>query len=153
MAQAFAQAQTAGQPMDINAPFGSHDDSDRASLLTFPEGLPGFEELKHFKLLQEENAPNVFCLQAVDAPYIALPVVAPELFQVDYRLTLSAHEMALLGLEREEDALVLVTVAQADGEQQPRANFTGPIIVNTKTRTAVQKVLTRVSGAVLIDGE
>ena len=48
---------------------------DKASLLNFPEGLAGFEDLHEFKLFHEEGASMVYYLQSTEDPYIRFPLV------------------------------------------------------------------------------
>lgn len=139
--------------MQIKTRFGMQE-IDPESVIHFPDGLPGFEDLKQFKLFHEEGANTLFYMQALEDEGVQLPVVDPDHFQVNYEIALNDGEMAKLQLEDPADATVLVTVAKTDdSEDGLRANFMGPIVINTKARTGLQKSLNQVRGTVLIRAE
>ena len=143
-------------PMQINTRFGTQE-IDPESIIEFPNGLPGFEDLKRYKLFHEEEGQIVFYLQALDEAGLQLPLVDPDEFQVNYQITLSDEEIAQLELENPEDAAILVTVSKTDsdteGDAGLHANFMGPIVINTRSRKGLQKALNKVSGTVLITAE
>lgn len=140
--------------MQINTPYGEQE-IDPESLITFPEGLPGFEDLKQFKLFHEEGKSTVFYLQSIDDAQVQFPLVDPDNFQVNYQITLSDDELALLKLDNPEDATILVTVSRADGAEDGgiHANFMGPIVINTSNKVAIQKTLNNIKGSVIIKAE
>lgn len=140
--------------MEINTRFGALE-VDPASLITFPHGLPGFEELKQFKLLHEEGKTTVFYLQSVEDPSVQFPLADPANFQVDYQIVLTDEDLALLELSDPSDATILVTLAKHGGNDthDVHANFMGPIVLNTKDRIGIQKSLTHINGSVVIQAE
>jgi flagellar assembly factor FliW len=139
--------------MQINTRFGRQA-IDPASIIHFPEGLAGFEELHSFKLFHEEGRPSLFYLQSLEDPDIQFPVVNPATYQVAYECVLSDDEAALLQLDDQADVAVLVTLAQTgEGDHGIHANFMGPILVNTRRRIALQKPLNVISGRVVIRAE
>jgi flagellar assembly factor FliW len=139
--------------MQISTRFGTQE-VDPASVIDFPNGLAGFEDLRAFKLFHEEEKPRVFFLQSIDDPDIQFSVVNPENIQISYECVLSDEEAALLQLDDPSDVAVLVTLAQ-DGNQDGgiHANFMGPILLNTRKRIGIQKLLNQISGSVLIRAE
>ncbi len=139
--------------MEINTRFGTQE-VDPASIIQFPNGLAGFEELHTFKLFHEEGKPTVFYLQSVDDPEIQFPVVNPDTYQVSYECVLSDDEAALLQLDDPGEIAVLVTLAQGGRKDGGiHANFMGPILLNTAKRIGLQKHLNQVSGSVVIRAE
>lgn len=110
-------------------------------IIHFPNGLPGFDEEKNFKLYQEtETDPLIFCLQSANNEHIALSVVEPAVFGFAYDLQLTDEEKAVLKLENTEDLSVLLIVYRGEGEQI-NANLNGPLLINTKELVGTQKVL------------
>jgi flagellar assembly factor FliW len=141
------------KPMEITTRFGTQD-IDPASVLRFPAGLAGFEDLQEFKLFHEDGKPTVFYLQSLQDPDVQLPVVNPDAYQVNYECVLSDEEAATLQLDDPADVAVLVTLAQSGGKDAGiHANFMGPIILNTAKRIGLQKHLNQVSGSVVIRAE
>ena len=139
--------------MEIKTRFGAQE-IDPASVIHFPDGLAGFEQLHEFKLFHEEGKPTVFYLQSLQDPEVQFPVVNPDSYQVSYACVLSDQEAATLQLEDASDIAVLVTLAQAgEHDRGIHANFMGPIMLNTRKRIGLQKQLNQVSGSVVIRAE
>lgn len=139
--------------MQINTRFGVQE-IDPASVIQFPEGLAGFEELREFKLFHEEGKPTVFFLQSLEEPAVQFAVINPAAYQVSYECLLSEAEAALLEIDDPNQVAVLVTLAMREGADNGiHANFMGPILLNTVKRIGMQKHLNTVSGSVVIRAE
>lgn len=138
--------------MEIDTRFGKQAIA-KSSLLTFPDGIPGFEHLRDFTLLHEEDTLNLHFLQATEDVDVRLPVVTPDACRIDFRIELSDSESETLAFQPGDDVLVLLTLS--NDQDQPdsgiKANLMGPIIINTRSRIGLQKVLNQVDGAVVID--
>ncbi len=144
--------------MEVNTGIGESELA-RENLITFPGGIPGFEGLTRYRLFHEEDnqEPAVYWLQSEDDESIQLPVANPELFHVNYQVTLTDEETGLLQLSDPEDVVVLVLLYRdMQDETQPpgpgaiRGNFLGPLIINTRTRLGIQKLLNDIEGFVNI---
>jgi len=113
--------------------------------LSFPHGLIGYEEHNEFKLFSPESEnPTVFELQSVTDEALALSIVAPEALKLDLTITLSDEEQALLNLESPEDAVVALIVYKPIENEEPQAMkaiVKAPIIINAKSKLAMQKIL------------
>jgi flagellar assembly factor FliW len=138
--------------------FGLHE-IDPDSILTFPQGISGFENLTRYKLFHEEKEqPIVYWLQAIDDTEVAFSVVDPSLFGLFYEFDLTDDEIALLKTEDPNDISVMLimykqstdTAANADNI---RANINGPIILDTKTRRGFQKVLVQLQANITLKSE
>lgn len=138
--------------MEINTRFGPQS-IDPESVLTFPNGLAGFEQLTRYKLFHEEGKPTVYWLQSVDDPGIQFPLATPDLFNVNYEILLSDEELETLELSDDRDVAVLVTLARQEkssGAAGLRANFQGPVLLNTCRCLGMQKTLHEVEGELTI---
>lgn len=138
--------------VEINTRYGKQVVA-KSSLLSFPAGLPGFEDLREYKLFHEEGTSTVFFLQSTEDPDVRLPVVTPAACNIDYRIELSDDETATLQASPEDDIVLVVTLS--DNQDQPEsgitANLMAPIIINTTRRIGMQKSLNRIQGGVVID--
>jgi flagellar assembly factor FliW len=115
---------------------------DPKTLFTFPEGIAGFEACKRFKLFHEEDKATVFWLQCVDDTSVMFPVVAPELLDLEYEIELSDADCALIDVQGPEDVAVAVIVYRDEAEGgKIAANTRSPVILNSKSRKGMQKVL------------
>ncbi len=111
-------------------------------VIYFPEGVPGFESLREFVLLQEQDLlPLVFLVSPVE-PRICLPVVPIQKISPDYDVRLGDEDRAVLGLAGGEHPkiLCLAVVSLGDGSQPATANLLAPIVINLKNWTARQVV-------------
>jgi flagellar assembly factor FliW len=141
------------QRIEINTHFGKQD-VDPASVIHFPQGLAGFEQLHDYKLFHEDGKQTVFYLQSLQDPDVQFPVVNPDSCQVNYECALSDEEAATLQLDDPADIAVLITLSQPGGKDRGiHANFMGPIILNTRKRIALQKILNQIQSNVVIRAE
>ncbi|GAA5171278.1 flagellar assembly protein FliW [Viridibacterium curvum] len=135
--------------MRIESPrFGSLE-VDAEKLISFPAGLPGFEDCKRFTLLEMEitSGPGIGVLQSVEHPEIAFSVAEPDQFGLHYEFALSEDEEALLRISRSEDVAVLLILRRNEGpdsEPPVKANLMAPLVINMANRTGLQKVIGRV---------
>ena len=114
-------------------------DVDERQKITIPRGLFGFEGLTDYVLLDAEQQP-FFWLQSVDEKQIAFVLIDPTLFRPDYEVNCEDDELAELGIDSPDDAVVfsIVTIPE-DGPMT--ANLQGPLIINRETKTGKQAVL------------
>lgn len=139
--------------MEVTTRFGKQD-IDPDTLITLPSGMAGFNGLTRFKLFHEEDKPSIFWLQSIDDPGIQFSVTNPATFNVDYQITLSDEELALLQAQGDDEINILVTVARDEKDPaQLHANFMGPILINPRSRIGLQKTLNQVESRVIITAE
>jgi flagellar assembly factor FliW len=140
----------------------THDNAAEMSadtVLTFPEGLPGFDGMTRFRLFHETDKPSLLWLESADDPNLQFSLTDPELLKVKYEITLSDSECEMLQLRDPADIAVLVmlykddTAADSPPGNDIRANFLGPLIINARNRIGMQKVLTSVVDFVTIRAE
>lgn len=147
--------------MQINtALFGTQEINDD-DLITFPHGIPGFENNTQFKVFHEEGKPTVHWLQSVDDAELFFSVMEPQLLNLGYEFSLTPDQSTLIDLQ-EHDELAVVLILSKRGsldtdrsEAVPsdtsiKANLTGPVVINIRSRKAVQVSLPRVERVTLI---
>jgi flagellar assembly factor FliW len=114
------------------------------SLLSFPDGLPGFEERRSFLPVQGEDTDPLIFLQSLDDPslcFVTLPALS---IDPDYRLSIDDEDLEKLGLPpgRQprigKDVLCLVILSIREGG--PTANMLAPVVINLRNCIAVQAV-------------
>jgi flagellar assembly factor FliW len=140
------------------ASFGPQD-IDPDTIITFPQGLPGFDECKRFKLFHSEEYESLKCLQSLDDSEICFSLMEPILFGHEYEMLLSDEDQQLLKVENAEDLTILLMVYKAEDEDQRQAadipmntNWRSPIIINVTARIGLQKTLSRITRTVKISG-
>ncbi|PKO86969.1 MAG: flagellar biosynthesis protein FliW [Betaproteobacteria bacterium HGW-Betaproteobacteria-10] len=114
-------------------------------VITFPNGLVGFETHQQFMLAHESDKgrPSSFTLQSLDDPCLAFQIVDPTTLGFNYELALSDTENALLQSPEPEDVSVMQVLFKNEGEGKAglTPNLRAPLIINTKARIGLQKVM------------
>src|SRR6185503_19393487 len=90
--------------------FGSLAIED-ADVLTFVDGLIGMEDCRRWVLLADAENSALGWLQSLDRPEVALGVVSPRRFVPDYKVRVARRDLAPIGLEKPNDAQVLVIIS------------------------------------------
>jgi len=127
--------------------FGALDVEDR-KVITFPDGMPGFEEHRLFTLVPHHTAdggkgsPFVW-LQSLEDGELAFLAMEPHQAFPDYAPRVPRAEMELLALTEEAARprlYSLLTIPQGD-PAGITANLMAPVVVNAHARLAKQVVL------------
>jgi flagellar assembly factor FliW len=110
-------------------------DLDETTFIHFPWGIPGFEELKRYVLLDHREGPFKW-LQAIDDPNVAFVVCPPDVVGLRYKVP---HEKATpIVLKTAEDLVLLVMVSFDKEDRNLRIHLRGPLLFNAENRQAYQ---------------
>lgn len=114
------------------------------AVIDFPAGIPGFDLERRFILLAAPDLKPIVFMQSAATPelcFTALPVFS---VMPGYQLSVSADDMALLGLPPGNQPVVGKHVACLAilhfGEQATTANLRAPVVVNLEARRGVQAI-------------
>ncbi|MDO4785769.1 MAG: flagellar assembly protein FliW [Fretibacterium sp.] len=109
-------------------------------VLSFPRGIPAFENNRSWVLVgEEDNA--VKWLQNIEDGALALPVTTPDAVMPDYNARIPEDELELVGSLDPSDLALLIVVSIPEGAPwNMTANLRAPILLNLKTRRAVQVI-------------
>ena len=110
-------------------------------VVTFPNGLPGFERCRQFAIIEDEESAPFYWLLSVENPRLAFVLLDPFLSWPDYSPRLSRDDLKSLQIEKQEDALLYVIVTLARDVQEVTANLSGPLLINATNRLAKQLAL------------
>ena len=110
-------------------------------VLVFPRGIPAFE--KHHKWVlagEEDNA--IKWLQNIEDGDLALPVTTPDAVMPDYNAKIPEDELDIVGSRDFADLALLIVVSIPEAAPwDMTANLRAPILVNLKSRKAVQVIV------------
>jgi flagellar assembly factor FliW len=113
--------------------------------LSFVRPLPGFAELRRYVLVEISGEagqePVLFELRSLEEPGVRFLAAVPTAFFPDYAFELDEGECAELDLRDESDALVLVLLTVGRDPATTTANLLAPVVVNARTRSAAQVIL------------
>lgn len=111
-------------------------------VLNFVGPILGFEEIKQYVVLQDQNNPGpFFWLQAVSSPEPAFVVVEPGTILTEYKPCLPEGELSLLQIEEPSDLRILLIVRIPENIKDISVNLKAPIIINARKGLAKQIVL------------
>jgi flagellar assembly factor FliW len=85
--------------------------------------------------------PVLYELRSVEQPQVRFLVAVPTAFFPDYAFDLDEVSCAELGLDDAEHAVVLVLLTIGDDAASTTANLLAPVVINARTRTATQVIL------------
>jgi|ERR1043166_2727919 flagellar assembly factor FliW len=119
--------------------------ADEQEILQFPEGLPGFETLREFTVLQYPEEPSLFFLQSLECAelcFLALPVHA---LRPDYELAIAREDLEILSIPagappRDGENVRALAVLSLAAGQEPTANLRAPVVIHDGARRAVQAI-------------
>lgn len=109
-------------------------------IINFEDGIPGFEDSKRFILLGSAR-PEFYWLQSLDMPNIALPCMNPNLLVENYSPDVSEEVIAKIDTENPEDLIIVNVVRIPEDFKDATINLAAPIIINSKSKKAIQVVL------------
>ena len=135
--------------------------------LEFVRPLPGFPELGRYVLVRLDETPApaadgtllaeasdttgpdeataedgvLYELRSSEQPDVRFLVGVPTAFFPDYAFDLDEASCLELGLDAAEDALVLVILTIGDDSASTTANLLAPVVINARTRSAAQVIL------------
>ena len=104
-------------------------------LIAFPWGVPGFEHLKSYVLLEYKNGPFQW-LQSVEEPSVAFVVCAPDFLGMAY--SAPDAKKNLINLEHDEDLVVLNIVSFNRAQGAIRFHVKSPLLFNVASRIGYQ---------------
>ena len=116
-------------------------DIDKAFVVSMPEGMLGFREIKDYALIQQNQGSPFLWFQAVQEPDLAFIIVDPFIFFPDYEVPLSAEDIEALECVELGNLAVFVVTVIPENPEDMTANLRGPIVINVTNRIARQVVL------------
>ena len=114
-------------------------DIPEESMITFPEGLPGFEGKRFFLVHSDEN-PMIHWLQSATQPQVAVMLMDPLLLDPNYEIEPRANELQPIapGDPWEESVLIRVIVRRGPTDAELYVNKFAPVLFNVEERLAMQ---------------
>jgi flagellar assembly factor FliW len=120
----------------LQTPFGTFEISGD-QVVTFPSGLPGFEECRRFVVVSASEIAPMQCLHAVEGPATSFLVVDPRQVLPQYRAVLTQTDLMRLGVQ-EQAALLWLAIVSIDAEGEAYVNLRAPIVINPERMLGYQ---------------
>jgi len=129
------------KPMKIQSTILGEVEAPESEILTFDNGMPGFENEKKFILLSIEGNEVYQILQSINSKEIGFVTTNPYLFISDYTFDLDESTVEALNIASEEDIIVLTIVTVKEPFNASTVNLKAPVIINKKSNKAKQCIL------------
>jgi flagellar assembly factor FliW len=133
------------------APVGDRAAQERISVgrdvpeIELVRPLPGFPDLSRYVLVRlggdEDAEAMMYELRSVEQPAVRFLVAVPTAFFPEYAFDLDESVRAELALTDASEALVLVLLTIGDDTASTTANLLAPVVINARTRSAAQVIL------------
>jgi flagellar assembly factor FliW len=118
-------------------PFGEIEISEKQKI-SFKNGILGFEEIKHFFLLDGENDSPFYWLQALEMPEIAFVIIDPAYVVDNYKLDINQKDLDELEIIKQDEMLIFSIVTIYEKPEDITVNLLGPVIINKTKRIGKQ---------------
>ncbi|GEP64588.1 flagellar assembly factor FliW [Clostridium beijerinckii] len=114
---------------------------EKDNIITFNKGLPGFNELRKFILIDLEEYYPFKLLLSLEDGEIALIVTSPYEFFKDYEIKLSEETIKNLKIDSPKQVNIITTVTINSDVRKITTNLQGPIVINTSNNLGEQIIL------------
>ena len=109
-------------------------------IITFKEGIPGFEDLKRFILMEEKD--SIFhALQSIEDEEICFIITDPYYFKKDYAPTIRESYFNKLGRGDNDAFSLYAIVTLKDQVENSTLNLAGPLLIHIENRQGVQVII------------
>ena len=112
-------------------------------VVNFVHGIPGFEELKRYILIDHDKDGVFKWLQSVDDPMVAFLLTDPNRYKPDYVVPFSKSDMEGLGAKAAGELVSMVIVCISMSAGQVSLNLKGPVVFNSDNMNAMQCIIDR----------
>ena len=131
--------------MHISSRLFGEIDIDDSKIISFDNGIIGFDDCKHFTVLydsEKEGHSSIMWLQSVEHPELAFPVADPMNITEDYNPIVEDEWLSSIGeIEKEDDLYVLAILTVPSDLTKMTANLKAPVIINTRTMKGCQLIV------------
>lgn len=131
-----------GVRVELNTKYFGKIEIEEERIITFPDGVPGFEDSKEFVIIEnpEDDIPFNW-LQSIDNPNLAFVIINPFVFKSDYDFEIPDLVVKKLKIVEQKDISVYTIVVVPEDINKMTANLSGPVIINVNKRLGKQIIL------------
>jgi flagellar assembly factor FliW len=106
-------------------------------IISFPEGVPGFEACRRFVVLSCDGTEAYQCVQGLDASRPAFLVTDPASVLPGYRLQLNPADRRRLDVQ-EGDTLAWLAIVTIGADDSLTVNLRAPLVINPRLMVGFQ---------------
>lgn len=131
--------------MQVTTRFFGEVDIDEEKILTFDNGIIGFEDMKRWTLIYDiergSDAP-ISWFQSLDYSGLALPVINPYSVTAKYEPIVEDELLKPLGEFEDAELITLLTITiPSEDPKRTTANFKAPLLINPRNKKGIQIIV------------
>ncbi|WP_100333213.1 flagellar assembly protein FliW [Bacillus alkalisoli] len=127
--------------MNISTCYHGEVTIKKKDIITFQNGIPGFDEEKEFILIAVTEDETYYALQSIQDENLAFIVTNPFLFFPDYEFKLEDTVKQVLDINEKTTIELFIILTVAEPFEETTANLQGPIIINKENKLAKQIII------------
>jgi len=112
-----------------------------SDIITFAEGLLGFENLRKYFVVDPGDSTLILWLQSTEDEKVAFPIIEPKIFKPDYIAKLLPADLNGLDLETLQTAKLYSILTIPANVTEMSANLKAPVVINSVKKVGKQIVL------------
>ncbi|MBP3889444.1 MAG: flagellar assembly protein FliW [Cellulosilyticum sp.] len=109
-------------------------------IITFEEGIPGFEYLTKFIILENPQTSAFLHLQSLEDENICFIITDPYRFKQDYAPVISEVYFDKLGGGKDDEFAIYTVVCLQEVLEEGTINLAGPLLIHTKNMKGIQVI-------------
>ncbi|HOO73892.1 MAG TPA: flagellar assembly protein FliW [Tepiditoga sp.] len=115
--------------------------ADEKNIVTFPQGIPGYENLRKFILISPPEISPIMWLLSLENSNIGFPVVQPYFVKPDYEIDIPEDEMKFLKTDKPEDIFVISMLTLRKNPDDNTVNLLAPVVISLSNNIGIQIIL------------
>lgn len=128
--------------MKIDSSLLGEIEFDANYIITFPQGIPGFEDQKEYILLPMDEKGLYFYFHSVNNPDLCLLLCEPFSFFPDYEVIIDDEYLSSIGIKEEgQDMSIYLVLTIPKDYKLTTANLIAPLVINPKNRQGIQYIV------------
>ena len=109
-------------------------------VITFNDGLPGFESLKQFTIIEVEETKPFKHLQSLESKGICFTIIDPYFLKEDYAPIINESYFEKLGGGIDIEFVVYSIVTLKTSIEESTVNLAGPLLIHVENKIGVQVI-------------
>lgn len=128
--------------MKIQTDYFGEVEYSEEDLVTIPDGIFGFTDLKRYLPLCLDDENDLMLLfQSTERPEVAFVVINPVFLRQDYSPLLTPEELSFLGVSESGELSYYVICVLRDNYLENTVNLKCPLAINPQTRIGMQVIM------------
>ncbi|SHH83402.1 flagellar assembly protein FliW [Clostridium grantii] len=125
--------------MLIKSRFLGNLEIDESKIVTFEEGILGFEDIKEYCIVPMPEKEDFYLLQSIEDENISFIIIKPWDFFKQYEINLQEEHLQTVDIEDASQVAIysILSLSQLD----ITANLLAPVVINADTNKGAQIVL------------